>query len=335
MTTATETKKQNPIVRFLTMNTSREVGGRDLPLWRQILLQLLTLAIVLEVMFPIMYIITLSFSSKTERPSTLQLIPQEISTIAYQQVLDRPTANPVSFAELLKNSFLLSFGVGLVALLVAVTAAYAFSRFKFKMRQVLMVLIFIPLLMPAVGLSTPLYLLMNSIRVTDCGSGVTAIAPFITCAQGAAGKLIFNLRDSLLGVGIAMISGALPFAVWNLKGYLDTIPKELEEAALIDGCTPIGAFFRVILPLVRPGLATQVVFTGMSAWNEYFMSSILIRSENLETLPLGLVNFTGRYSTNFPQLFAALAIATLPVIILYIMGQKQFISGMTAGAVKG
>ncbi len=151
----TSEPKKNPIVRFLTINTSNEVGGRDLPLWRQILLQALTLLIALEVLFPIMYIVTLSFSSSSARPSSLQLIPREISLVAYQQVLDRPTANPVTFLELLRNSFLLSIGVGIVALLVAVTAAYAFSRFKFKLRQVLMIMVFIPLLMPAVGLSTP------------------------------------------------------------------------------------------------------------------------------------------------------------------------------------
>ncbi len=337
MTTATETKKQNPIVRFLTMNTSREVGGRDLPLWRQILLQLLTLAIVLEVMFPIMYIITLSFSSKTERPSTLQLIPQEISTIAYQQVLDRPTANPVSFAELLKNSFLLSFGVGLVALLVAVTAAYAFSRFKFKMRQVLMVLIFIPLLMPAVGLSTPLYLLMNSIRVTDCGSGVTAIAPFITCAQGAAGKLIFNLRDSLLGVGIAMISGALPFAVWNLKGYLDTIPKELEEAAAIDGASPNQVFFQIVLPLAVPQLAVTFFLGFIGHWQEFALPWLFLTKPENYTLSMTLYNMTGQYANAIPwNRFAAMAvIVALPVAVIYIALQKYITSGLVAGGVKG
>src|SRR5512133_667173 len=191
----TQSSRKNIITRILNVNTSGEVGGRDLPLWRQILLQLLTLIIAAEVLFPIMYIVTLSFSSKTTRPSSLELFPKELSLSAYKQVLDHPTANPVTFSELLKNSFMLSVGVGLVALLVAVTAAYAFSRFKFKMRQVLMVLVFIPLLMPAVGLSTPLYLLMNSIRVADCGGGVTAIAPFMSCAQGATGKLVFNLRD--------------------------------------------------------------------------------------------------------------------------------------------
>ena len=124
MTTNAQTPgRKNFMVRFLTMNTSGEVAGRTLPLWRQILLQLVALLILAEVMFPIMYIITLSFSSRSTRPSSLELFPKELSLTAYQQVLDRPTANPVTFVELLRNSFMLSFSVGILALLIAVTAA--------------------------------------------------------------------------------------------------------------------------------------------------------------------------------------------------------------------
>ncbi len=258
-------KSNNPIIRFLNINTSREVGGRELPLWRQIALQILCLVIAAEVMFPIMYIVTLSLSSRETRPSSLELIPQEISLTAFKQVIDRPTANPVTFSELLRNSFLLSVGVGLVSLLIAILAAYAFSRFKFKMRQVLMVLVFVPLLMPAIGLATPLYLMMNSIRIADCGGGAIAISPFATCAVGL-GKVMFNLRDSLIGVGIAMVSTALPFAVWNLKGYLDTIPKELEEAAAIDGADANQIFFQIVLPLALPQLAVTFFLGFIGNW---------------------------------------------------------------------
>jgi arabinogalactan oligomer/maltooligosaccharide transport system permease protein len=337
MTTIAETPKKNIFMRVLTMNTSNQKSGRSLPLWKQILLQLLTLAIALEVLFPIMYVITLSFSSKSTRPSTLQLIPTELSLVAYQQVLDKPTANPVTFLVLLKNSFLLSFGVGLVALLVAVTAAYAFSRFHFKMRQVLMVLVFIPLLMPAVGLSTPLYLLMNSIRVTDCGQGVTAIAPFMNCAAGATGKLIFNLRDSLLGVGIAMISGALPFAVWNLKGYLDTIPHELEEAAAIDGANANQVFFQIVLPLAVPQLAVTFFLGFIGHWQEFALPWLFLTKPENYTLSMTLYNLTGQYANSIPwNRFAAFAvIVAAPVAVIYIALQKYITSGLTAGGVKG
>jgi arabinogalactan oligomer/maltooligosaccharide transport system permease protein len=329
-------KTTNPIVRFLTMNTSKEIGGRDLPLWRQLLLQLLALLILAEVMFPIMYIVTLSFSSKTTRPAALELFPKEISFAAYQQVLDRPTANPVTFLELLRNSFFLSVGVGLAALLVAVSAAYAFSRFRFSMRQVLMVLVFVPLLMPAIGLSTPLYLLMNSFRVADCGNGVTAISPFMECAKGL-GKVSFNLRDSLWGVGIAMIAGALPFAIWNLKGYLDTIPRELEEAAMIDGADPNQIFWQIVLPLAAPQLAVTFFLGFIGHWQEFALPWLFLTKPENYTLAMTLYNMTGQYASSIPwNRFAAMAIiVALPVAIIYIALQKQIVSGLTAGGVKG
>ncbi len=337
MTTNTSEPKQNLITRILNVNTSGEVGGRNLPLWRQLLLQLLTLFIALEVMFPIMYIITLSFSSKTTRPSALELIPQELSFTAYQQVIDRPTANPVTFSQLLTNSFLLSAGVGLISLLVAVTAAYAFSRFKFAMRQVLMVLLFIPLLMPAVGLSAPLFLLMNTFQLKDCGDGVTALAPLFTCDGGAAGKLIFNLRDSLLGVGIAMVASALPFAIWNLKGYLDTIPLDLEEAASIDGADSNQIFWRIVLPLAVPQLAVTFFLGFIGHWQEFALSWLFLTKPESYTLAMTLYNMTGQYANAIPwNRFAAMAIiVAFPVAVIYIALQKYITGGLTSGAVKG
>ena len=336
MATQVITKSSNPIVRFLNINTSREVGGRDLPLWKQLLLQLIALLILAEVMFPIMYIVTLSFSSKTTRPSALELVPRELSLTAYQQVLDRPTANPVTFLELLRNSFLLSVGVGLAALLVAVTAAYAFSRFKFSMRQVLMVLIFIPLLMPTIGLATPLYLLMNSFRIADCGDGITALSPFMSCAEGL-GKVTFNLRDSLLGVGLAMIAGALPFAVWNLKGYLDTIPKELEEAAMIDGADSNQIFWRIVLPLAMPQLTVTFFLGFIGHWQEFALPWLFLTKPENYTLAMTLYNMTGQYANSIPwNRFAAMSIiVALPVAIIYIALQRQIVGGLTAGGVKG
>jgi arabinogalactan oligomer/maltooligosaccharide transport system permease protein len=329
------TKKKNFIVRFFSMNTSREVGGRKLPLWRQLLLQLLVLFIAFEVMFPIMYILTLSFSSKTVRPSSLQLIPTELSLTAYKQVLDRPTANPVTFAVLLRNSFLLSFSVGIVAVLVAILAAYSFSRFKFKMRQVLMVLVFIPLLMPTVGLTTPLFLLLNSFRISTCGNGI-AISPFTTCAQGGA-TLLFNLRDSLFGVGIAMTASALPFAVWILKGYIDTIPLELEEAAKIDGADANQVFSKIILPLAVPQLAVTFFLGFIGYWQEFTMPWLFLTKPQDYTLSMTLYNMVGQYASSIPwNRFAAMSvIVALPVAIIYVALQKQIVSGLTAGGIKG
>jgi arabinogalactan oligomer/maltooligosaccharide transport system permease protein len=331
-------KQKNFLVRFFMMDTSGSKGiGRKLPLWRQLVLQLLCLVIFVEVMFPLMYVITMSLSSKAERPTTLQLFPTEVSLVAYKQVLDRPTANPVTFLVLLRNSFLLSFSVGAISLLIAVSAAYAFSRFHFSLRQVLMILIFIPLLMPAVGLATPLFLLFNSIKFVNCGNDVMALLPFTHCVAGVTGKVLFNLRDSLLGVGIAMISGALPFAVWNLKGYLDTIPKELEEAANIDGANVNQVFTKIVLPLAVPQLAVTFFLGFMGYWQEFTLPWLFLTKPTDYTLSMTLYNMVGQYATSIPwNRFSAMAIiVAFPVAVIYIALQKQIVGGLTAGGVKG
>lgn len=330
-------KKKNILVRFFTLNTSGQGSGRALPLWRQLLLQLICLAITASVMFPIMYVVTLSLSSSPQRPTVLQVIPTEFSLEAFKQVVDHPTANPVSFLELLRNSILLSVSVGAVGVFISVTAAYAFSRFKFKLRQVLMILIFIPLLMPAVGLSTPLFLLLNSFRVFDCGGGALALNPIFSCDPGVAGKLIFNLRDSLWGVGIAMTATALPFAVWNLKGYVDTIPKELEEAATIDGADANQVFYKIVLPLAVPQLAVTFFIGFMGHWQEFVLPWLFLTKPQDYTLSMTLYNMVGQYANAIPwNRFSAMAIiVALPVAIIYILLQKQIVGGLTAGGVKG
>jgi arabinogalactan oligomer/maltooligosaccharide transport system permease protein len=198
-----------------------------------------------------------------------------------------------------------------------------------------MIMVFIPLLMPLVGLATPLFLLMNSFRIMDCGGGVTAIMPFMACA--GSGKLLFNLRDSLYGVGIAMISGALPFAVWNLKGYLDTIPKELEEAAAIDGASPNQIFFQIVLPLAAPQLAVTFFLGFIGHWQEFVIPWLFLTNPKDYTLAMTLYNMTGQYANAIPwNRFAAMAIiVALPVAITYIALQKQIVSGLTTGGVKG
>jgi raffinose/stachyose/melibiose transport system permease protein len=120
-----------------------------------------------------------------------------------------------------------------------------------------------------------------------------------------------------------------------MYSFFRSIPDELEEAALVDGCSRFSAFWRVVLPLAKPGVATLLIFVGTSTWNEYFMASVLLHQPKLQTLPLGLVSFTSQHTTNYPELFAALATVTLPVVVVYILAQRQFISGMTAGALKG
>jgi ABC-type glycerol-3-phosphate transport system permease component len=205
------------------------------------------------------------------------------------------------------NSVLVTTGTLALVLPLASFAAYAFAKLQFPGSRILF------------------FIFLTSMMVPQ---GVTAIPVFTVIIK-------FGLLNTRLSMILVFAAQSIGFAVFLLTAFFISLPQELTEAALIDGCTPFSAFLRVILPLAKPGLATLVVFTGMGVWNEYFMSSILVRSKELETLPLGLVNFVGQYTTYYPQMFATLTMITVPVILLYILGQKQFISGLTAGAIKG
>lgn len=205
------------------------------------------------------------------------------------------------------NSIIATLGTLAIVLPFTSLAAYAFAKLRFPGSNLLFYFFLLSLMIP---------------------QGVTAIPIFSVIIK-------LGLQNTRLSLILVFSAQALGFGIFLLRAFFMGLPREIEESALLDGCTPIGAFLHVILPLAKPGLATQVVFSGMAAWNEYFMSSILVRSTDKMTLPLGLVNFVGQHLTYYPQLFSMLAIITIPVVILYILGQKQFISGLTAGALKG
>lgn len=299
--------------------SGKTTSGRRLSLGRQLLLQLILLFIAFTVIFPIMWIISLSLDPRgLPRPTDLRLIPPGASLNSYAEVMKQPTNNPVSFGQLAFNSFRLALGSSLFAVLIGVSAAYAFSRFKFPGRETMMLGVVTVLMLPSIATIAPLYVMLNKINV-DIGS------------------FQFNLRNSLWGVGLAIVSGQLPFAIWNLKGYLDTIPKELEEAAIIDGASANQIFFRIILPLATPALAVTGFLAFMAGWTEFALSWQFLTNPKDFTLTMALWNMTGQYSGSVPwSRFAAMAIlVALPVSVVYLSLQKYIVGGLTIGGVKG
>ncbi len=281
---------------------------------QQLLLQAALLFITFTVLFPLIWIVSLSLDPRgIARPTELTLIPPGASLDAFRAVLDHPTANPVSFAQLAMNSIRLTTGVSLFALLLAITAAYTFSRRQFPGRRVLMIGIITVLMLPAIATIAPLFVSLNSVRIGE-----------------------FNLRNSLWGVGLAMTSGALPFAIWNLKGYLDTIPKDLEEAAIIDGASPNQVFTRIILPLSVPALAVTFFISFLGGWTEFALSWQFLTDPQNFTLSIALWNMTGQYAGSVPwSHFAAMSILiTFPVAVIYLALQKYIVGGLTIGGVK-
>ncbi len=305
---------------FLTAK-SKTGSGQQLTLVQQLLLQILLLFIAVTVLFPIVWIVSMSLDPRNiSRPTELTIIPPGASLQAYEAVIRQPTNNPVTFTQLAFNSFKLSAGTAFFAVLIGVFAAYSFSRFRFPGRAQLMVGIITVLMLPAIATVAPLFVLLNQFQVLN-----------------ESGKVVFNLRDSLWGVGLAMVSSSLPFTIWNLKGYLDTIPKELEEAAIIDGAGPNQTFFLIILPLAVPALAVTAFLGFMHGWTEFFLSWQFLTKPQDFTLAMALWNMTGQYAGNVPwSRFAAMAIlVALPVSVVYLSLQKYIVSGLTVGGVKG
>lgn len=287
------------------------MSERKMSLSQQIISQILCLLVLAIVLFPILWIISMSIDPRNiSRPSSL--IPPGASLNAYQQVLSKPTPNPVSFLELARNSALLAIGVSVVSVALGTSAAYAFSRFRFPGREAGMLGFVLVLMLPGVATLAALFVMLN-----------ITIGP--------------SLRNSLIGVGIAMVAGALPFAIWNMKGFIDTIPHELEEAAYIDGANLNQTFAQVMLPLALPGLAVTALFGFMSGWTEFALSWQFISNPDWFTLTMALYGMQGQYASNTPwSQFAAMSIlVAIPVVLVFFGMQRYIVSGLTIGGVKG
>lgn len=295
-------------------------GPDRISLVQQLLTQLFLLIVAATVVYPILWVFTLSIDPRNiSRPTELRIIPTDGASFqAYADVVKQPTPNDVSLPELMFNSLRLAASVGAASVVVGVFAAYAFSRLRFAGRQFLMLGVLTVLMLPGIALLPALFVLLNKITFTF-------------------GDTVFNLRNSLLGVGLAVLSGSLPFAIWNMKGYLDTIPRELEEAAMIDGCTTLQSFALVTLPLSTPVLAVTFFLGFMSTWTEFATSWLFLTNPKDFTLMMALYNMIGQYSDNTPwSRFAAMSIIiAFPVSIIYLFVQKYFVGGLAAGGVKG
>lgn len=287
------------------------MSDKSISLWRQIGYQLIAFFILFVVLFPVLWVVSMSIDPRDlARPTSL--IPPGASLQAFQQAISDPTPNKVSFVELARNSALLGVGVSLFTILVGTTAAYAFSRFRFAGRQIGMLAFVVVLMIPSTATLAALFVMLNIV-----------IGP--------------TLRNSITGVGMAMIAGALPFAIWNMKGFIDTIPKELEEAALIDGCSPNQTFWRIMLPLAVPGLAVTGLYGFMGGWTEFVLSWQFISDPQWFTLSMALYGMQGQYASSTPwSKFAAMSILiSIPVVVVFWVLQRYLVSNLAAGGVKG
>ena len=253
--------------------------------------------------YPVLRILTISLRPGDQLLSkSLAIIPDGATFANYRELLTETL-----FLKWLVNSLIVSFVVTITGVALASTAGYAMSRYRFVGRGSLMSGLLVTQMFPATMLLLPLYVVLINMK----------------------------LLDSYVGISIIYTATALPFCVWQMKGYYDTIPIALEEAARIDGATPFQAFRRVIFPLAAPALVITALFSFMTAWNEYVVANVVLQSIERFTLPLGLKLFQGQMTTQWGLYAAGSLIVSIPVVVLFLVLSRYLISGMTLGSVKG
>jgi arabinogalactan oligomer/maltooligosaccharide transport system permease protein len=257
----------------------------------------------LATVYPILQIVTISLRPSDQLYSTsLALVPRGASLHAYRTMLfEKP------FLLWMRNSFVVSLAVTLLGVTLASTSAYALSRFRFAGRSAGLYLFLLTQMFPATMLMLPLYVLMKNL----------------------------HLLDTFAGLVVAYTATALPFCVWTMRGYYDTIPVELEQAALIDGCDPWRAFTLVTLPLAAPALAITALFSFMTAWQEFLVARIILSRQDLFTLPLGLESLAGQFQTEWANYAAGSLMVCVPVMILFVALNRYIVGGLSLGGVKG
>lgn len=287
--------------------SAQAVGRQASPLARaasHLVLMLATMA----ALYPVLWVLKMALAPGQAFDNDPNPFPKQVSWEHFVEVTGTTTADGSwLFGRQLFNSVAVAGATTIVGLLFATTAAYAFSRFRFPGREAGLTAFLLTQIFPGVVMLIPLYILLDTL----------------------------GLLNSLVGLVLVYSTTSVPFSTWMLKGYFDTIPKELEEAARIDGASSWFIFSRIILPLARPALAVTALFSFMTAWNEFILAATLMNDAAAFTLPVALQRYVGEYQTDWGSFAAGAVLVSVPVMALFYALQKQLVGGLTAGAVKG
>lgn len=258
-------------------------------------------------LYPVLWVVTMAVSPGQAFAGGAVPIPTEVSGEHFRAVIGTYDGDTWLFGRQVFNSLVVAGATSAMGLALSATAAYALSRWAFPGRERGMDAFLVTQMFPGVVMAIPLYILLD-----------------------AAGLL-----DSLLGLVLVYATTSVPFSVWTLKGYFDTIPRALEEAALLDGAGRFTIFSQIILPLARPALAVTGLFSFMTAWNEFILAATFLGDPRAYTLPVVLQSYVSDYGTRWGDFAAGAVLVSLPVMILFFALQKHFVEGLTAGGVKG
>ena len=258
---------------------------------------------LLFALIPFIWIFSTSFKEKEEiGMKPLHYLPHQPTLRNY---IDSWQRNPLGRWYL--NTAIVSVSATVIAMCLAMLAGYGFSRFPIKGKNVMLVTILFSHMFPACLIVIPYFVWMSRLR----------------------------LINTYPGLIITYLSGALPFSIWMLKGFFDTIPREMDQAAMIDGCNHVTAFFRVILPLSAPGISAATLYSFLAAWNNYLYSLIMVTRDSMMTLNVGITIFMSEAGVRWGEMNAVAVLISLPIIVAFLYFEKYMVAGMTAGAVKG
>ncbi len=260
------------------------------------------------VLYPVLLVVKKAFEPGRAFALSPSPWPSELTTEHFEALLlARDADGELSFVHHALSSVAVAAATTVVGIALACTAAYSLSRFRFPGRRTTLTMFLVVQMFPASLLMIPLYVLLHRL----------------------------GLLNALSGLVLVYSTTAIPFCVWTLKGYFDSLPRELFEAARVDGAGPVRIFWSIVLPLARPGIAVTALFSFMTAWNEFIMASTFLTDESKYTLPVMIQSSVGQFSADWGKFAAGAIVTSLPVMIVFYVLQKYLVGGLTAGAVKG
>ncbi len=262
-----------------------------------LLVHLILISVAVTCLYPLLWMVVSSLKTQETIFSDISLIPKQFYFENYYLAI-----RGSDFGRYFLNSVFYTVSVVLGIVFISSMAAYAFSRLRFPGRNIIFIVFIAAMMIPIPGSFVALFVLLNKI----------------------------HLRNTPLGYILCMISVGLSMSIFLLKTFFDTMPRELEDAARLDGCSKIGIWWHVAMPLARPMLAVVVIFNALNVWNEYVLALIIFDSKNLMPLQRALMMFQGEFLTNYPLLMAGLTITALPIVIAYLLMQKYIVKGVAS-----